>query len=81
MWVERSSVIAFEWTISLGSLLIASSNVIAIGLVAWRLSLRFTMMERKVNLMFAWFLRQISGKTDTLTTDEMRQFFGVETKP
>ncbi len=69
-------MISFEWTVSLGSILIAVSNVAMIALAMWRLTIRFELMERKVNLMFAWFLRQISGKTDAITTEELADFFG-----
>lgn len=35
---------------------------------------RFNAMERKVNIIYQWFLRQLENKT--LSADEIKHFFG-----
>ncbi len=70
-------VITIDWTISVGNLITTVAMVGTMMGIAWRLGNRFTVMERKVNLMFAWFLRQLDGKGG-VTDLEIRKFLGEQ---
>lgn len=69
------SPIHFDWSVSLGAVLITLTNIAALITVVWRVGVRFRNMERKVNFMFAWFLRQLNGKSG-MTPEDIKAFFG-----
>ena len=48
----------FDSTVTLGSLLTLTVNVVAILIVAWRIGLRFEKMEWKVNLIWRSYAKE-----------------------
>jgi hypothetical protein len=66
--------VRISWDISFGQVVTMIVYLSGIAMLAWRVGQRFDRMERKTNLMFAWFLKQLKG-TD-LGGDEIGKFFG-----
>lgn len=65
---------SIDWTISIGNIVTTMVLVVTLAGIAIRFGQRFTSMERKVNIMFAWFLKQLDGHGG-LTAAEVRRFF------
>ena len=64
---------AFDWTISLGTL-VATVSIISVVLgSAYKARLRFEMLEKKVNVLIAGYLKELAMKG--VDTDALRRFF------
>ena len=63
----------FNWEISLGTLVATISIIVTILGTAYKIRLRFEMLEKKVNVLFAEFLKAMALKG--IDTDSLKKFF------
>ena len=68
---------AFNWELSLGTLIATISIIVTVLASAYKARLRFDMLERKVNVLFAAFLNDLAAKG--VDGQALKRFFEGDT--
>jgi len=67
----------FQWELSIGNLLTVFTIVISLFSIYGNLIKKFTSFEKKLNILFSWWSREISksGTIDPKIGEDIQKFF------
>lgn len=68
----------FKWDVSLGSVLTALTFLVSLLGIYTHAAMRFSQIERKINILFTWWTREIfkNGPPDPEIAKDIQKFFG-----